>query len=297
MVFGGSGLVGSRVLEQWRGELEVVAPTRADLDLLDGDAVAAFLAHTDAQVVLNLAAGAQVDAAEAERGDRAGLVYVLNAEYPERLAVLCRDLELHLVHVSTDYVFDGTQEARPYREDDPPNPLSWYGETKLIGEQRVRERHLGACIARIEMPFSAQPHPRGDFARTCQRRLEQGETIAGVTDQRITPVLLDDAARALQVLATSGWAGVVHVAATDWTTPYQYARSIAERLGLNRDLVEPTTFEAFGRTRAASRPQHSWLDTTRFTTLFGTEILRSFEDELDDWVGQRKQNLASQARA
>lgn len=286
VVLGGSGLVGSRVVDVWRDQLEVLAPRHAELDLVDAEALARFLGNTRPAAVLNLAAGAQVDASEAERGDRDGAVFALNAKLPGRLAALCRETGTHLVHVSTDYVFDGSQAERPYREEDPPNPLSWYAETKLIGEQRVLESCADACVVRIEMPFSGRPHPRSDFARACARRLEAGETIAGVTDQRVTPVFLDDAARALRLLLGERTSCLVHVAATDWTTPYHYARSIAERLGLDADLVQPTTFEAFARTRPAPRPRHSWLDTSRFAALFGPGVLRSFEASLNAWAEQ-----------
>lgn len=286
LVFGGSGFVGSRVLELWDAELELVAPTHAELDVLDLDAVSAVLGETRPSVVLNLAAGAHVDAAEAERADRDGRAYALNGQFPGRLASLCVERDAYLVHISTDYVFDGRQAIRAYHEQDPPNPLSWYGETKLTGERLVQEAHPGACVARIEMPFSARPHARTDFARTCLGRFEADEPIAGVTDQRITPVFLDDAIHALRRLIAERYAGLVHVAATTWTTPYEYARSIAERLGRNPELVRPTTFEAFSATRPAPRPKFSWLDVTRFTTLFGATILRSFEAELDAWFRQ-----------
>ena len=295
VVLGGSGLVGSRVLGLWDADLDVLAPTHAELDVLDADAVAAFLDQSGARVVLNLAASTQVDAAEAERGDRQGLVYALNAEVPGRLSRICKQLDVHLVHISTDYVFDGTQAERAYREDDPPHPLSWYGKTKLIGEQRVLQHHPGACVARIEMPFTGRPYPRSDFARTCLRRFERGETIAGVTDQRITPVLLDDAVRALRALVTRRHVGRVHLAATDWTTPYEYARSIADCLNLDRDLVRPTTFDAFAQTRPAPRPRHSWLDVSRFVALCGQGILRSFEQELRDWAVQLHESQPSPA--
>ena len=104
VVLGGSGLVGSRVLELWAetGTANVVAPTHADLDVLDEQALKAFLRQTDAPVVLNFAAWAEVDAAEAERGDQNGQGFSLNAKYPGRLASLCGELKKYLVHVSTD---------------------------------------------------------------------------------------------------------------------------------------------------------------------------------------------------
>ena len=286
VVFGGSGFVGSRVRELWDAEFELLAPTHAELNVLDMRAVGAFLDAAQPAVMLNLAAGAHVDAAEAERGHHHGTVYTLNADFPGRLAAVCGERDIYLVHISTDYVFDGTQAARAYREEDPPNPLSWYGETKLAGERLVQEAHPGACVARIEMPFSGRAHARSDFARTCLRRLEAGEAIAGVTDQRITPVFLDDAIHALRRLVAERYAGLIHVAATNWTTPYDYAHAIAGRLGLDTDMVQPTTFEAFSATRPAPRPKYSWLEVTRFTDQFGPNVLRPFEAGLDAWVAQ-----------
>ena len=286
VILGGSGFIGSRVRELWQADVELVAPTHAELDVLDLDGVSKLLAEAQPSAVLNLAAGAHVDAAEAERADRRGPAYALNAAFPGQLAALCADRHTYLVHVSTDYVFDGTQASRAYREEDPPNPLSWYGQTKLIGEQSVRAAHPRACVARIEMPFSAREHTRTDFARTCLRRFEAGQEIAGVTDQRITPVFLDDAIHAVQRLIAERYAGLIHVAATTWTTPYAYARAIAERLGRDPELVQPTAFDTFSATRPAPRPQFSWLDVTRFTSEFGPTILRPFDAELDAWCAQ-----------
>src|SRR5229473_2888942 len=108
VVLGGSGLVGSRVLDLWADDVELSAPTHAELDVLDDADLQNFLIQAKADVVLNLAAWADVDGAEPERGDRSGRVYALNARYPARLASLCGELGKYLVHVSTDYVFDGT---------------------------------------------------------------------------------------------------------------------------------------------------------------------------------------------
>lgn len=294
VALGGSGLVGSRVTELWADAFEVIAPTHAELDVLDNRALAAFLAATDAAVVLNLAAWADVDGAEAERGNRLGRVYALNAQYPAGLASLCGELGKHLVHLSTDYVFDGTSLARPYREQDPTGPQGWYAETKLIGEQGVLSSGAQACVARIEMPFSAREHRKVDLARLCLARLRRGEPMIGVVDQRITPVFLDDAARALQLLVEARFTGIVHVAATDWTTPNRFAQAIAQRLGLDAGLVQPERFASFAAKRPARRPQHSWLDVSVFEERFGRGILRSPEAELDAWA---EQVLAAPPRA
>ena len=286
LVVGGSGLVGSRLVELWTRRFDITAPAHGQLDVLDDTALLELVAGSDAQVVVNLAAWADVDAAESELGDERGVVYRLNAAYPGRLAELCARYSKYLVHVSTDYVFDGTQAAAPYQENDPTNPLCWYARTKLTGEQHVRQANGSACIARIEMPFTARPHRKRDFARTCLARLQSGQELVGVTDQRITPVLLDDAVEALARLAQQRVSDIVHVAAASWTTPYEFARSIALKTGCDPQLVKPTTFESFASQRPARRPQHSWLDVRHAQSLIGQSVLRSIDEQLDAWAAQ-----------
>src|SRR5688572_17821390 len=149
LILGGSGFVGSRVLQLWSTDLEVVAPTHAELDVLDWAALAGYLRDSRATSVLNLVAWADVDGAEGQRGDHTGRVYQLNAELPGRLAQLCAQLDKRLVHLSTDYVFDGDNDQRPYREDDPTRPLCWYAETKLRGEQAALGAGDGVGVVRI----------------------------------------------------------------------------------------------------------------------------------------------------
>jgi dTDP-4-dehydrorhamnose reductase len=286
IVLGGSGLVGARVCEMWSPSADVIAPSHAQLDVLDASALEAFVASTPATSLVNLAAWADVDGAEPERGDTAGVVHRLNVDYPARLAGLCRRYAKHLVHVSTDYVFDGTNVDRPYTEDDATRPLCWYAETKQRGESAVLAADPSACIARIEMPYTARPYPKRDLARLVVSRLQQKQTLQGVTDQRITPVFLDDAVSGLRALSEARYSGVVHVAASDWTTPYDLATNIARRLGLPQDLIVPASFGEFAVSRPALRPQHSWLDVGRFTRQFGDGILRSVDEALQAWTAQ-----------
>src|SRR5262249_41200457 len=155
-----------------------------------------------------------VDGAEPEAGDTTGRVYRLNVDFPLKLAEACQRTSKHLVHLSTDYVFDGTKADAPYTEHDPTGALCWYAETKLRGEQAVAAPNAAVGVARLETPSPAAPHPKRDLARTLAGRLQAGQTVQGVTDQRITPVLLDDAAVALRHLVEARFAGVIHVAST-----------------------------------------------------------------------------------
>jgi dTDP-4-dehydrorhamnose reductase len=285
VVLGGSGFVGSRLVELWSDAWDIVAPSHAELDLLDHAALDAFLGATSARAIVNAAAWADVDGAEAERDQPAGVVYQLNVALPSHLANRCAELGMHLVHVSTDYVFDGEQDDRPYREDDLTHPLCWYASTKHQGELGVLASGSG-CIARIEMPFSGRDARKRDLSRTLAVRLRAGQTVLGVVDQKITPVLLDDAATALQLLVSARTSGVIHVAAADWTTPFEYGRAIATRIGADVELVEPVEFASFVLARPARRPQHPWLDVSQFVGLFGPNVLRPFADQLDRWFAE-----------
>jgi dTDP-4-dehydrorhamnose reductase len=286
IVLGGSGLVGSRIRALWADSLELQAPTHAALDVLDHAALADYVAQTRAAVVVNAVAWADVDGAEAQRGDELGLAFQLNVSFAGRLAALCQRHNKYLVHLSTDYVFDGTNDQRPYREDDPVQPLCWYAQTKAWGEEHVRAEGVAACIARIEMPFSAQPHHKLDFARTCVARFETGQGLVGVVDQHITPVYLDDGVAALRRLVEQRVTGTVHLASTTWTTPYDFARAIATRTGFAPDLVQPDSFDHFVAQRPARRPRHSWLDVTYAEQLLGQGVLRQVDEQLDAWAAQ-----------
>jgi dTDP-4-dehydrorhamnose reductase len=213
-------------------------------------------------------------------------VYQLNADYPRRLAELTTRHLKHLIHVSTDYVFDGSRDQAPYAENDATGAVCWYAETKLMGEQAALSSGTDVCVARIEMPFTGLRHRKSDLARTFATRLIAGQPIQAVSDQRITPLFLDDAARAFARLVDTRHTGVIHVAASTWTTPYEFACGVADRLGLPRSGVTPETFARFSNTRPALRPRHSWLDVSYFTQVFGQGMLKSVPDELDQWAAQ-----------
>jgi dTDP-4-dehydrorhamnose reductase len=287
VVLGGSGLVGSRFVELTRERFQSVqAPSHAGLDVLDEGALRTFLRQARADVVVNLTACADVDRAEVERGDTTGTVYRMNAVLPGRLAALCGELGVYLLHVSTDYVFDGQQDDRPYCETDTPRPLSWYAQTKYAGERGVLASGAAASIVRIEMPFSPRMHHKLDFARLCVSRLRTGTEVVGVVDQRITPVFLDDAVEAMARVAEQRPAGLIHVAAATWTTPYDFARAVAAALNLDAGLIIPERFQRFATFRPAPRPQHSWLDIGKFEREVGPGVLRGVDESVTAWASQ-----------
>ncbi|MBV9357589.1 MAG: NAD(P)-dependent oxidoreductase [Chloroflexi bacterium] len=281
LVLGGSGLVGTRFRELNAEVFELDAPGHAELDVLDFGALERYVRASPADVVLNLVACTNLDSAELERDDREGVVFRTNATLAGRLASLCAALDRRLVHVSTDYVFDGEQAERPYREGDPVRPLCWYAQTKQQGEELALASGQEVCIARIEMPFTGRPHRKSDFARFVVGRLRAGQEVVAVDDQKITPIFLDDAALALRMLVAQHQPGVIHLASTDWTTPLEFASAIADGLGLDRQLIRGERFDRFAPTRRARRPRHSWLDVSAFSKLVDPAPLHSLAAEVD----------------
>ncbi len=281
LVLGGSGLVGTRFRELNAEAFELDAPGHAELDVLDVAGLERYLRRSPAEAVLNLVACTNLDSAELERGNREGVVYRTNATLVGQLAGLCAARGKRLVHVSTDYVFDGEQAERPYREGDAVHPLSWYAQTKQRGEELALTSGDGVCIARVEMPFTGRPHRKSDFARFMVARLRAGQEVVAVDDQKITPIYLDDAALALRTLLEAHQPGPIHLASTDWTTPFAFANAIADGLGLDRKLIRGERFDTFAPTRRARRPRHSWLDVSAFRRLADPSRLRSVAAEVD----------------
>lgn len=286
VVFGGSGLVGSKFLQLNSQRFEIYAPTHQQLDLLDEQEVFKFLKPIDAQVVLNLVGFTNVDAAEEEIGNKEGNCFKLNVLVPKNLASACVVTKKHLIHVSTDYVFEGTLTYRPYKEEDKTHPLNWYGKTKLAGEQEVLGIGTNRTIARIEMPYAAKFEKKSDFARYFYNELKSGNPIRAVKDQKITPIFVMDLVKALRLVIENPTPGIIHLASKNSTTPFEFAKKIAKFFKFDEELIRAVEFSSFNLTRKASRPQHSWMSVEKFEKIYGKGILRTVDEALMDFCTQ-----------
>lgn len=286
IVFGGSGLVGTRFRELNSERFDIIAPSHSELDLVDINAVYKFLKSTDAPIILNLVGFTNVDGAEDQSGDQEGDCYKTNVIVPKNLIQSSSLAHKHLIHISTDYVFEGTLTYRPYREDDKTHPLNWYAKTKLGGELELISFGGNYTIARIEMPFSAKYPGKSDFARYFYTELRAGKPIRAVKDQKITPVFTDDLVKALAMIIENPTQGIIHLASKNSTTPFDFAKRLAQTLKLDEELVRGVEFISFNKDRKASRPQHSWLSIEKFEKIYGKDVLRTVEEELADFCKQ-----------
>ncbi|MFO1430122.1 MAG: dTDP-4-dehydrorhamnose reductase [Candidatus Competibacteraceae bacterium] len=269
VVTGANGQVG-RELTRLGGKHELLALDRAALDITAAPAIPVLLEEARPAVVINAAAYTAVDRAEQEPES----AFAVNREGPRHLAVACRRLQIPLLHLSTDYVFDGTQH-QPYREEDPVAPLGVYGRSKWEGEEAVRQAQAAHLILRVSWVFGEHGH---NFVKTILRLAGERDELRVVMDQRGCPTYAGDIARVLLALAErigtgreKAWAGTYHYCGTPATTWYGFAQAIIELARAYeplrvRTLVPITTAEY---PTPARRPANSVLACDRFEARFG----------------------------
>lgn len=252
--------------------LDLHASGRPELDLSLVQNAAAFIGRSQPSLVVNTAAYTAVDAAEAD----AAAAYRINADAVEEIAKACSRAGAPLVHISTDYVFDG-RTSRPYREGDPIAPLQVYGASKAAGEARVREHQPDHLILRTSWLFGASG---GNFVRTMLRLARERDEVAVVADQRGCPTHVDDLARVILTLAQrrssggqAGWGETYHAAGLTSCTWAEFAREIFEysaRMGGPSAKVREVSTQEFGA--PAPRPADSVLDCSALERAFGLTI-------------------------
>ncbi len=207
---------------------EVVALARKELDITDADAVAGALDEHRPDLVANAAAYTNVDGCESE----VGLAYAGNALGPRNLALHCERLGCALLHVSTNYVFDGEAE-HPYQPFDLPNPVSVYARTKLAGEEYVRD-----LCSRWYVVRSAGVYGQGhNFVRTMLRASRERDSLKVKDDEFISPTYARDLARGIVDIIDSGLYGLYHVTNSGSCSWYEFAREIFELAGVEVEVA------------------------------------------------------------
>ena len=273
VVTGAAGQLGCDVVASLGSESpDLVAADRTVLDLADPTAAANLLNRERPDVVINCAAFTAVDLCETE----VELAHAVNGEGVRRLAVACAAVGAHLVHVSTDYVFDGTLD-RPYTEDDAPNPQSVYGRSKLEGERAAADV-LGDAATIVRTSWVCGEHGN-NMVKLVRRLAPAGKPLAFVDDQRGCPTFTADLAPALVRLATDRVGGVFHLTNAGAVSWYEFVADILEASGYDRSLVSPISTADLDPPRPAPRPANSVLANNRWTDL-GYPALRDYREPL-----------------
>lgn len=268
LVTGADGQLGSELMRRAaRFDVTATGLTIADLDITDARAVQQQVARSGATVVVNAAAYTAVDKAESEPA----LAYAVNRDGTAHLAAACAAAKIPFIHVSTDYVFDGTKDT-PYTEDDPVHPMSVYGASKEAGERALREIWPHHVILRTAWVYSAFGH---NFVKTMLRLARERDSLKVVADQQGSPTAAGDLAEAiLHIVQRIGagrdipW-GTYHYCGAGSTTWHGFAEAIvqfaAPVLGRSIPVIPITTAEY---PTPARRPTNSILDCTRIRQQF-----------------------------
>jgi dTDP-4-dehydrorhamnose reductase len=267
LITGGAGQLGRALVQELKHrDWEVVVTDLGELDISDRDAVRGGLAAQRPEVVINAAAATRVDDLE----DAPDLAFKVNSLGPRHLAVACRHLGAKLVHISSDYVFDGTKTG-PYLEWDAPNPLSVYGWSKLLGEEGVREQCLDHFILRTAW-FYGLPGP--NFVNAILARARSGQDLQVVNDQRGTPTSAPALARQILALVETEAFGTYHATCQGEATWYEFALLILKLAELEVK-VRPCASREFPR--PARRPANSVLEN-RMLQLAGLDLMPAWQE-------------------
>ena len=284
LVLGAGGQVGHELCRlAWPADYRVAAFDRAEIDITRQEAVAAAVDRERPDIVINAAAYTAVDRAESEHD----AAWAGNCAGPRCVAVTCRSAGIPLIHISTDYVFDGSKKG-PYREDDPVNPLGVYGHSKEAGDRAVREALVEHVILRTAWVYSAHGH---NFLKTLLRVAAERPLLRVVADQIGSPTSAVDIAAAIAVIVqrlTAGdraW-GTYHFAGAGAVSWHGFAEAIFELAAPWRGAppkVEAITTAEYPT--PARRPANSVLDCSRIREAFGV-VPRPWREALAEVIGE-----------
>lgn len=277
LLTGSQGQVGSAIralVENTQiDNISLFAYSRAECDIAERSAVNKLMINVQPDVVINAAAYTAVDKAEEDvlQAEK------INSEAVENLALVCRDLNIPILHISTDYVFDGMLPSdSAYKETDVTNPLGVYGKTKLMGEEKIQDICQKYIILRTSWVFSKYGN---NFVKTMLKLFQQKESLSIVADQYGGPTSADAIARSLLIIASKvandnlfdQW-GVYHYTGQPIVSWCDFAKKISE-LNMNQQTIiksiTPITTEQFGA--RAARPKNSKLDLSKIKQIFNIE--------------------------
>ncbi len=273
LLTGSNGQLGQelQVLAKNNTDFQFIFTNKASLNINEEKKVELFFEKNKFDFCINAAAYTAVDKAETEKE----IAYIANALAPKYLAIACKKNNVKLIHISTDYVFDGAKNI-PYTEYDTTNPINYYGYSKLIGEQNVLEQNEEAILIRTSWVYSSFGN---NFVKTMLRLMNEKESINVINDQFGSPTYAKSLAQIiLQIIGQSPTAkGLFNYSSNCVISWYDFAIAIKEIIG-SICVVNPIATSQYPT--PAKRSFYSVLDKTKITT--------EFEIQFNDWKDELK---------
>jgi dTDP-4-dehydrorhamnose reductase len=285
LVTGASGLLGNKIVESARSLYDVVPlhhtrplhPDSERLDTTNQIEVLDLLTRSRPSALIHTASLTNVDKCETDREQ----AWKINSEGTRNLALACDIVHAKLIYISTDYVFDG--EKGNYAEEDRPNPINFYGTSKLEGERQVAKHCHDYLILRTSVLYGSHPWKQ-DFVTWVTSSLRRREEIAVVEDHYTSPTLVDNLAHMTIEALEKDLAGLYHASGSQRISRFEFARQIAQVFALDQDLIKPTSMSRL-TAWVAKRPRDSSLNTISIQKQLETRPLNIAEglESMDRW--------------
>jgi len=274
LVTGASGLLGLNLSLAAQKSHQIIGVDRSklvgvpfeliNLDLLEEGALEGMLEAVKPDCLIHCAALADVDACEADPI----LSQRLNAQLPEKLAILCAKQNVRMIHISTDAVLDGTLEGF-YTEEALPNPLGVYARTKLEGEQAVLKVNPEAIVARVNF-FGWSLDGKRSLAEFFVNNLRAGRSMKGFTDVYFCPMFVGDLSDTLLLMLEKRLSGLYHVVGSQALSKYEFGSAISRQFGYDPGLIRPVSIEQSDL--VAPRSRNLRLSVHKLSTALGVDI-------------------------
>ncbi|MBR5503480.1 MAG: dTDP-4-dehydrorhamnose reductase [Methanobrevibacter sp.] len=271
LITGAYGMLGSDLREVLKSH-ELIVTGSKDLDITDKEKVIEFICENSPEMVINAAAYTAVDDCESNYDD----AYAVNAIGPCNLAIACNKLDIPLIHVSTDYVFDGLKTT-PLVEDDNLGPKSAYGKTKLEGEKLIQENCEKFFILRTAWLYGVNG---GNFVSTMLNLSKEHDELTVVNDQVGSPTFSLDLAKAISELLESDKYGIYHLTNEGECSWYEFSLDIFKAAGIDVK-VRPVSTDEFPR--PAPRPSYSVLSNEKWKNA-GFAPMRNYKEALEEYL-------------
>ena len=278
LITGSNGLLGQKLVKTFSSDHQTTGIdlqiksfipeenfTYQNLSIFQTENLAGFIYTLNPEVVINTAAYTDVDGCE----DNKELAWETNVEGVKNLADLCRIMNAKLVQLSTDYIFDG--KNGPYSEEDIPNPVGYYGLTKLESEKEIFERKIDFLIVRTNVLYGKGEKSRPNFVLWLIQKLSNKEKVEIVTDQYNNPTLADNLASAIKEAIEKNISGILNIAGSEYLSRYDLAMKVAKKFGFDQNLISPALTSELKQ--KAPRPYKGGLKIDKATKLLKTELL------------------------
>ena len=272
LIIGSNGMLGHDLVDVLDENHDLILTTSKILDITDKQKTIDFIVDNKPDIVINSAAYTDVDGCE----ENQDLAFSVNGEGVRNLALGCSEVDCPLVHVSTDYVFNG-ENTRPWVEDDEIGPISVYGKSKLKGEEAILEILDKFFIIRTAWLYG---YNGKNFPKTMLELAENHSEITVVYDEVESPTYTPDLAEAISKLIETDYYGIYHITNSESCSWCEFAKYIFEVAGKDVKVI-PVTASEFAR--AAPRPSYSVLENKKWIDN-GFEPLRSYKEAIKDYI-------------